>query len=77
MENPYCELSRFLRKEIPISLYAFKHHRPDRVKNKQRSGGYMQTTSQFWSRIMSISLKKSGMLKLGLSLVATTVAASV
>ena len=37
----------------------------------------MQTTSQFWSRIMSISLKKSGMLKLGLSLVAMTVAASV
>ena len=37
----------------------------------------MQTTSQFWSRIMSIALKKSGMLKLGLSLVAMTVAASV
>src|SRR5690606_14667256 len=57
---------------------AFGHHRPDRVKNKQRSGGVtQQSKTSHWSRIMSITLKKSGMLKLRLSLVAMTVAASV
>ena len=30
MENPYCN-SVVFAKGIPISLYAFGHHRPDRV----------------------------------------------
>lgn len=33
MENPYCN-SVVFAKGITISLYAFGHHRPDRVKNK-------------------------------------------
>lgn len=33
LENPYCN-SVVFAKGIPISLYAFGHHRPDRVKNK-------------------------------------------
>lgn len=33
MENPYRN-SVVFAKGIPISLYAFGHHRPDRVKNK-------------------------------------------
>ncbi len=34
MENPYCN-SVVFAKGIPISLYAFGHHRPDRVKNNK------------------------------------------
>jgi len=76
MENPHCNSVAYVN-GIPILLT------PTRPGKKQkRPGGanplqrVKQQTSH-WSRRMSISLKKSGMLKLGLSLVAMTVAASV
>ncbi len=65
----------FLRKESP-SLYAFGHHRPDRVKINKGPADICKQHHNF-EQNNEYFLEEIRMLKLGLSPVAMTVAASV
>lgn len=66
MENPYCNSVVFVERNPHLSHFLW-HHRPDWVKINKGPADICKTTSQFWEQNNGISLKKSGMLKLGLS----------